>query len=361
MNVVVGIVSIALMFLILIAPHEAGHFAFAKLFRVRVIEFSIGMGTKLVSRTWGGTLYAWRLLPVAGYVRMGGMEPGDLDGADGFHSKPAYQRLLILFGGPLVNFVVAALIATTIYLMVVNPYPGKVANVIPNSPAAAAGIHAGEAIVKVNGQSVDRRDTIRTIEAKDPGGVLSVEVRRSGGAFYSTQITPTYNEKYKAYLIGISSQGVMSSLGGRPILTPGDALIGGAEFPFQALGVIGQGLYMLASGKIPGGVFGPQGATGPIGIGAITYSAANEGLISWLYVAALLSVALGSANLIPLPALDGGRIVVVLLEKVRGRPFDRERELNVQRYGLVALLALMAVIAFFDVQRLIGGQFPGLR
>lgn len=361
MNLVIGAISIALMFLILIAPHEAGHFAFAKLFRVRVIEFSIGMGSKLFSHTRGGTLYAWRLLPVAGYVRMGGMEPGDLDGADGFHSKPAYQRLLILFGGPLVNFVVAGLIATVIYLMVVNPYPGKVAGVIPNSPAAAAGIQAGDVITRVNGQSVDRSDTIRRVEAKDPGGVLNLDVRRADGQRYTTQITPAFNDKYQAYLIGISSQGVMSSLGGRPILTTGDALIGGASFPFQALQVIGQGLYMLASGQIPGGVFGPQGATGPIGIGAITYSAANEGLISWLYVAALLSVALGSANLIPLPALDGGRIVVVLLEKLRGKPFNRERELSVQRYGLAALLALMAVIAFFDIQRLIGGQFPGLR
>lgn len=361
MNLVIGILSIALMFLLLIAPHEAGHFAFAKLFKVRVIEFSIGMGSRLLSRTWGGTLYAFRLLPVAGYVRMGGMEPDDLEGPDGFHGKPAYQRLLILFGGPLVNFVVASVIATAIFLIAMNPYPGKVAAVVPNTPAATAGVRAGDVIQRVNGQEVTKNDTIRSIEAKDPSGALRLDVARADGSRYSTTITPAFNEKYQAYLIGIQSQGVMTSLGGRPILSAGDAIVSGLEFPVQALGVIGEGLYMLASGQIPGGVFGPQGATGPIGIGAITYHAANEGLLSWLYVAALLSVALGSANLLPLPALDGGRIVVVLLEKLRGRPFNRERELSVQKYGLVALLALMAVIAFFDVQRLLGGQFPGLK
>ena len=102
---------------------------------------------------------------------------------------------------------------------------------------------------------------------------------------------------------------------------------------------------------------GPEGATGPIGIGYITYHAATEGLVSYLGIVALLSMALGLANLLPLPALDGGRIVVVLAERLRGRPFDREREMAVQRAGLVALLALMAVIAFFDVQRIFTGAF----
>src|ERR1700687_5161925 len=90
------VVGVAGMFLLLIGPHEAGHFLFAKLFKVRVIEFSIGAGTKLWSVTRGGTLYAVRLLPILGYVRMGGMEAGDFDAPHGFHSKPAWQRIVIL-------------------------------------------------------------------------------------------------------------------------------------------------------------------------------------------------------------------------------------------------------------------------
>ena len=110
------VVGIAGMFLLLIAPHEAGHFALAKLFGVRVIEFSIGAGTKLWSTTRGGTVYALRAFPILGYVRMGGMEVGDFDDANGFHRKAAWQRLLILAAGPIANFIVAILLVTALGL-----------------------------------------------------------------------------------------------------------------------------------------------------------------------------------------------------------------------------------------------------
>src|SRR6266702_7937725 len=112
MSAFLVIVGIAGMFLLLIAPHEAGHFALAKLFKVRVIEFSIGAGAKLWSTTRGGTQYALRLLPILGYVRMGGMEAGDFEEPNGFHSKPPLQRIAILAAGPIANFIVAMLLIT---------------------------------------------------------------------------------------------------------------------------------------------------------------------------------------------------------------------------------------------------------
>src|SRR5215472_2351023 len=104
MNALLVVVGVAGMFLLLIAPHQAGHFALAKLFKVRVIEFSIGAGTRLWSATRGGTLYAIRAFPSLGYVRMGGMEAGDFDDRSGFHRKAAWQRILILLAGPAANF-----------------------------------------------------------------------------------------------------------------------------------------------------------------------------------------------------------------------------------------------------------------
>src|SRR6266853_529694 len=136
----VTIIAIAGAFLILIAPHEGGHFLLAKLCRVRVIEFSIGAGTKLVSFTRGGTLYALRLLPILGYVRMGGMEADDFVEPNGFHSRPPWQRIAILVAGPVANFLVAILLVTGIGLTQLNTDPGKVLGVVTSSPAAAAGL-----------------------------------------------------------------------------------------------------------------------------------------------------------------------------------------------------------------------------
>src|SRR5438477_9928543 len=147
MSALLVIVGIAGMFLLLIAPHEAGHFALAKLFKVRVIEFSIGAGTRLWSTTRGGTLYAIGAIPIMGYVRMGGMEGGDFDDPDGFHRKAAWQRIVILAAGPAANFLVAMILATGLLLSQVNTESGKIAAVLPNTPAAAAGFRVGYLLI----------------------------------------------------------------------------------------------------------------------------------------------------------------------------------------------------------------------
>ena len=362
MTWLLGALAVALMFLFLVAPHEGGHFAFAKLFGVTVKEFSVGMGTRLVSGTRGGTLYAFRLLPIGGYVRLNGMEPGDdFSDPDGFHQKPAWQRLLVLFGGPLANFVVAALVMTVIYGVYSQPHPGRIQGVVAGSPAAAAGLQAGDEILTVNGAPVNGREDIVSTEAKNPGQPLQLTVRRAAGSTARLTVTPQLDEKTNAYLIGIYGVATLYSPSGAPIHNWADALVNGPQFPVQAAVQIVGGFGALISGAIPGGVLGPQGATGPIGIAAMTAQQAQYGVADWFALAAALSVALGFANLLPLPALDGGRVVVVLLEVLRRRPFDRERELAVQRYGLVALLALIAFIAYFDIQRLVNHQFPGMK
>src|SRR2546421_12904676 len=122
------VVALAGVSLLLSAPHEAGHFALAKLFKVRVIEFSVGAGARIWSTARGGTLYAIRAIPVIGYVRMGGMEAGDFEVPSGFHHKAAWQRLLILAAGPAANFVVAMLVFTGLGLTQLNDDPAKVAS-----------------------------------------------------------------------------------------------------------------------------------------------------------------------------------------------------------------------------------------
>ena len=347
-NVLVSVVAIAGMFLILIAPHEAGHFLVAKLFKVRVLEFSIGAGTKVWSMTKGGTVYALRLLPILGYVRMGGMEAGDFDEANGFHSKPPLQRIAILAAGPIANFIVAILLITGFGLTQLNSDPGKVILVRSGSPAAAAGLQPGDHIRTVNGTAVNSPETIQQQEVAAAGKSVVITGVHANGQPFTIEVTPICSNGSCQMGVGIAR-----------LATPLTSIQEGVSFPFQAMQVMFEGLGSLVTGK-QGGLFGPSGLTGPIGIGAITVGAVNQGPPAYVWLVALLSVALGVTNLLPLLALDGGRIVVVLVEWLRRRPFDRNSELNFQRWGLAALLALAAFISFLDIQRLAAGQFSGV-
>ena len=347
------VVGVGGMSLLLIAPHEGGHFLFAKLFKVRVIEFSVGAGTKLWSFTRGGTLYALRAFPILGYVRMGGMEAGDFEAPNGFHSKPAWQRIVILAGGPAANFLVAMLLITGFGLTQLNTDPGKVFSVAPNSPAAAVGIQAGDSIRAVDGQPFNAPGLVGQLEQNAPGAPLTLSGIHANGRPFTYSVTPKCDAQGKNCLIGIGIP--------RELATVQSAVVNGVEFPFLAVGGIGKSLWSLISGQVPGGLLGSNGLTGPIGIADTAAQAVTQGPPTYILLVALLSVALGFTNLLPLLALDGGRIVVVLIEVVRRRPFDRTAELNLQRIGLVALLGIAAVITFLDIQRIATGQFPGLR
>jgi len=344
-------VGIAGMFLLLIAPHEAGHFLVAKLFKVRVIEFSIGAGTKVWSMTRGGTLYALRLLPILGYVRMGGMEAGDFEEPDGFHSKHPMKRIAILAGGPIANFLVAMLLISGFGLTQLNSDPGKIQRVLAGKPAALAGLQVGDSIRTVNGKPVTAPGFISSEENAHPGAPLVLTGVHPNGQPFTITVTPICDTPATC-LIGV---GVAPR-----IVTVQSAVVDGVTFPFVAIGGIVSGLDALITGQVKGGLFGPSGLTGPIGIGAITAESVNQGPPTYIFLVALLSVALGFTNLLPLLALDGGRIVVVIIEWLRRKPFDRNSELNFQRWGLVALLALAAIISFLDIQRIATGQFTGV-
>lgn len=349
MNSLLVVIGVAGMFLLLIAPHEAGHFALAKIFKVRVLEFSIGAGTKLWSATRGGTLYAIRALPILGYVRMGGMEGGDFDDPQGFHRKAAWQRILILAGGPAANFLVAMLCITGLGLTRLNDDPGKVISVMAGSAADHIGIVAGDRIRTVNGHPI-AQGYIRRVEDSAPGEPLILAGVHADGSPFSYAVTPVCG-KDGSCLIG---------LGTARVVTPLSAVSDGVQWPFRTVGDIVGGLVQLITGQVPGGLFGPFGVTGPIGIADVAGQAVNHGVDTYILFVALLSVALGFTNVLPLLALDGGRIVVVLIEVLRRRPFDRAAELNFQRVGLAALLGLAVVISAFDIERIASGQFPGL-
>src|SRR3989449_9333213 len=296
--------------------------------------------------------YAHRPIPVIGYVRKGGMKAGDFEDPSGFHHKTPWPRILILAAGPAANFVVAILLFTGLGLTQLNDDVGKVARVVPNSPAAAAGFQAGDRLRSVEGQPITAPDQLRKVENAAPNAAIVVAGVHANGRPFTYIVTPQCDPKTNQCQVGLKVMG---------IVTAKDAVVNGLAFPFVAVSNIVQGLGQLVTGQVPGGLLGPNGVTGPIGIAYVTEQSISLGPDTYLFFVALLSVALGFTNLLPFLALDGGRMAVVLIEVLRRRPFDRTSELNFQRFGLVALLGLAAVISFLDIQRIATGQFPGLQ
>jgi regulator of sigma E protease len=352
-SLIVSAAAIAGAFLLVIAPHEAGHFVVAKLFQVRVIEFSVGAGTRLLSFTRGGTLYALRLLPILGYVRMGGMDADDFEEPNGFHSKTPWQRIAILVAGPAANFLVAIILVTGIGLTQLNTDPGKVLGVVAGTPAAAAGVQPNDSIRTVNGKPFHEPGMLLDEEQATKGAPLVLGGVHPDGTPFTVTVTPkcvTSGTKLTCQ-IGVGLP--------RRLSTVATAITDGVTFPYVAIGQIVSGLDSVINGQVKGGLLGPAGITGPIGIATMTAQSVNQGLLSYIFLIAILSVAVGFTNLLPIPPLDGARIVVALIEWLRRRPFDRKSELNVQRWGLAAFLALAALISILDIQRLVTGTFGG--
>jgi regulator of sigma E protease len=279
---------------------------------------------------------------------MGGMEAGDFEDPNGFHRKSAWQRILILAAGPAANFLVAIFLFTGLGLTQLNSDPGKVVNVVPGTSAARTGVVVGDRITTVNGKPTSP-GYIRKVEDAAPGAPLTLGGVHANGQPFTYIVAPACDTNNRC-LIGV---------GVAPVVTVQSAVTEGVAFPYRAVTEIVTGIWSLITGQVPGGVFGPQGFTGPIGIADVTVGAVNQGPQTYIFLVALLSVALGFTNLLPLLALDGGRVLIVILEVLRRRPFDRASELNFQRVGLATLLGLAAVISFLDIQRIATGQFPG--
>jgi regulator of sigma E protease len=342
----------------LICLHELGHFFAARAAGVEVEEFSLGFGPRLVGIRRGRTLYALRLLPILGYVRMAGMYPAEGDGSAeaersreanargaGFLSKPLGSRVAVIAAGPVANFVVAFLLFATVFGAVglpLNPTM-RLGAVEPGMPAAAAGLRPGDLVVAVDGHAVHTWEQLHEAILRDgagPAGVrgLVVTVVRDGRP-YRVRVTPARTSQ--GLLIGIIPQ--MSS----ERLPWWQAL-------WQALRqtgavVVGWALALWAL------VHGSGGATvmGPIGIGNAIDQASQTGSGTLLLLAAVISANLGLLNLLPLPALDGGRLAFLAVEWVRrGRRVDPAKEGLVHMIGLAVMVALIILISARDISRL---------
>lgn len=339
-------------FIIVLTPvvliHELGHFIAAKLSNIRVEEFGFGLpprALKLAER--GGTIYSLNWIPLGGFVRPAGEDDPDVPG--GFASASKRARLFVLFAGAGANFI-AAIIIFWLALMI-GPPAIAVGEVNPDSPAARAGMLSGDVILAANGTEIDRSDTLVNIVTRSAGQPIDLLISRDGEEM-TVELVPRLPDEYDPATEGPIGVSLMAATTGERIQQgPLEAAAGSFGFMWDYISLYGRLPSMLMSGEITPQEARPVSVVGISQIAgqAAEASATNRNLYPILTMAAFINVALGLTNLLPIPALDGGRILFVLIEAVRGRRIEPEREGMVHVIGMLFLLGLMVLLIFQDI------------
>ena len=334
-------------FIIVLGPtiffHELGHFIVPKAVGVRVHESALGFGPVLWKRRKGDTVYSVRGLPLGGFVKLAGMDlPEDEadmvtdDDEKSFLSKSLWQRLAVIAAGPIMNLVLATLLFALYMGLVVIPPTVHV--VEPESPAAAAGLLAGDEITEVAGQKIQSIKEINQIVANYEAQEITVGISREGQRL-ALVITPELDPELNRARLGI---GMVE----KPRESVGRALLSGLERTYFVSRDIILAISRMITGKIEPDI------AGPIGIFQLVGESASRGVFFVLFIAGVLSVNLGLFNFLPIPVLDGGWLVLIIWEAIRGRPLEPEQRGIVQFIGLAFLLLLMLFATYKDLLRL---------
>lgn len=324
--------------------HELGHFLLAKWNGIEVIEFSLGMGPRLLSHVWGDTRYSLKLLPIGGSCQMVGEEEAS-DSAGAFGNKSVWARIAVVAAGPVFNFILAWVLALIIVGSV--GYDNTMVDIIPDSAAAEAGMEDGDQIISINGSRTWLYREVSLYSSLHQGQTATVVFERNGEK-QTVVLTPKQSDT-GAYLYGFSRT-VQREKGGA-LETVGYSC---AEIRYWLKATV-ESLKMLIGGQVR-----LEEMSGPVGIVSTIGDTYKESRVDgWYYVtmnmimiAIFLSVNLGVMNLLPIPALDGGRLVFLILEAIRGKAIPQEKESMVHFTGFVLLMGLMAVILFSDLHKL---------
>ena len=332
----ITIISSIIIFLLVILIHEFGHFIVAKMNGVSVLEFSIGMGPKLFQRESNGTLYSLRVLPVGGYCQLEG-EDEENDSPNSLNNQSPLVRLKVILAGAIMNFILAFILL--ILLMSVSRVSTEVSGVIKDSPAYSSGIQTGDQIVSINGENVsDGEELLKSI--KESQGDLNIGVIRDSQS-KNIKVTPRLENNIRKIGVNFQEEYNIKNF----------SIVKGFKKGLMTFlnltGMLYKFLGMLITGQLGlGGVSGPVGVVKEIG------NAAKTGVANLIFLLAYININLGVFNLLPIPALDGGRAIFILIEMIFGKKISQEKEGYIHMVGLILLLALIAIVTIKDVIKL---------
>jgi regulator of sigma E protease len=357
-----GIFWTILSFLLVIGPlifvHELGHYFVGRWFGVKAETFSIGFGREIAGWTdKRGTRWKLSWLPLGGYVKFAGdMNPASQPSAEWlelpseeraqtFQAKPVWQRFLIVAAGPFTNFVVAILIFTGFLMALGEPRtPPVVSQIEPGSAAAAAGLQAGDRILAIDGGEIERFEDISRHVVLHPGKQVTIRYAR-GGAVREVETRLKLNvqrdrfgNEFRSGLLGVRGEPVIEEV------SPGEAVGGAFRLTSYVVTTTVEGIGQIITGKRSVKELG-----GPLKIAKFSGEQASLGLLAFLWFLAVISINLGFINLLPIPMLDGGHLLLYLIEGVRRKPLKPEAQEWAFRTGLAALLALMVFVTFNDL------------
>ena len=353
---IINILVIILVFGIIIMIHELGHSLMCKWTGIGVTEFSIGMGPCIFKRKRGETQYSIRCLPIGGYCMMLGEDEEDCKDERAFTNKPIWSRLAVIVAGPLFNFILAFLVSM-ILIGMAGYLTSEVNYVAENSGAADAGVQTGDVITHINHHRIyDFREVTTFMQFYSSDDPITLTVKRDG-EIRQIEVTPKYSEEAGRYLMGL--QGGYQVEGDYLVRTKANFF---TDIQRSALEVrywiktTFVSLKEMVTGKV--GINQVSGIVGVADVMNDTMKEAQETEGTYLVVLnvlnfiILISANLGVMNLLPLPALDGGRLLFLLVELITRKPIPKEKEALVHAIGFVLLLVLMVVITFKDIRNL---------
>jgi len=355
-----SIVSAIVLFGLIIFVHEFGHFLSAKLVGVKVLKFSIGFGPKLVGRKYGDTEYLISSIPFGGYVKMLGEgsedELREEEKTFAFSYQPVWKRFIIVFLGPLFNFLFALLIFVFVFLSGLPVLLPEIGNVLPNSAAERAGLLKGDEIISVNDSQITQWDEMTKIIHNSAGKTLYLKVKRKGEIISVSvipgkqKISDIFGQEKQVGLIGITPSG--NTFRKKSGFT--EAVVSSFERTWDLTVLTVVSLVKLIQRVIPMNTIG-----GPILILQMAGQQASMGFLNFFVFMAIININLGVLNLLPIPILDGGHILFLGIEAIRRKPLE-EKVMNIaQRVGLAVILFIMVFALYNDIMRIFTGKtFP---